>query len=71
MDAADFWERVKPSNLGSDKPVWMDFDDQWVDEVRRGLKACGVFMWYPLFCTCFSSSGHAFFFHLRSNRRMM
>lgn len=28
----------------------MTFDDQWVDEVRRGFKACGVFVWFPLYC---------------------
>lgn len=27
----------------------MVFDDEWVDEVRRGLKACKVFLWYPLY----------------------
>jgi len=27
----------------------MTFDDKWVDEVRRGLKACEVFCWYPLY----------------------
>lgn len=43
-----FWERVKPSNLQT-KPVWMNFDDAWVDQVRRGLKACTVFLWYPLY----------------------
>ncbi|GAB7353162.1 hypothetical protein MBLNU459_g3695t1 [Dothideomycetes sp. NU459] len=43
-----FWERVKPSNVAS-KPVWMTFDDAWVDQVRRGLKACTVFLWYPLY----------------------
>lgn len=46
----DFWEAVKPSRLGANKPAWMTFDDQWVDEVRRGLKACVVFLWYPLYC---------------------
>ncbi|KAN0081888.1 POT family domain containing protein [Elaphomyces granulatus] len=48
-NSVDFWEHVKPSRLGSNKPVWMDFDDQWVDEVRRGFKACKVFLWYPLY----------------------
>lgn len=43
-----FWERVKPSNV-QDKPVWMTFDDAWVDQVRRGLKACTVFLWLPLY----------------------
>ncbi|KAG5291601.1 oligopeptide transporter [Histoplasma ohiense] len=44
----DMWERAKPSNIAN-KPVWMTFDDAWVDEVRRGIKACAVFLWYPLF----------------------
>ena len=48
MRADDFWESVKPSKLGSNKPAWMTFDDVWVDEVRRGLKACTVFLWYPV-----------------------
>lgn len=45
----EYWDRVKPSRLGDAKPTWMTFDDQWVDEVRRGLKACKVFLWYPLY----------------------
>ncbi|KAL8830563.1 MAG: hypothetical protein Q9170_005681 [Blastenia crenularia] len=48
MRADDFWENVKPSHLGQNKPAWMTFDDIWVDEVRRGLKACTVFLWYPV-----------------------
>lgn len=49
MRSDEFWESVKPSKLGPNKPVWMTFDDIWVDEVRRGLKACTVFLWYPLY----------------------
>ncbi|KAH8650925.1 peptide transporter PTR2-A [Tricladium varicosporioides] len=46
----DFWNRVKPSNIApADRPEWMTFDDEWVDEVRRGLLACKVFLWYPLY----------------------
>ncbi|KAL5116317.1 hypothetical protein ACEQ8H_005775 [Pleosporales sp. CAS-2024a] len=47
-----FWERVKPSSLrgnGHSLPAWMTFDDAWVDEVRRGVIACKVFVWYPLY----------------------
>ncbi|KAK2814077.1 hypothetical protein FQN50_000481 [Emmonsiellopsis sp. PD_5] len=44
----NMWENVKPSRI-TNKPHWMTFDDAWVDEVRRGLKACAVFLWYPLF----------------------
>lgn len=32
------------------KPGWMTYDDKWVDEVRRGFKACTVFVWYPIYC---------------------
>lgn len=50
--APDFYESAKPSNVlartGS-KPSWMHFDDKWVDEVRRGVKACVVFVWYPVY----------------------
>jgi POT family proton-dependent oligopeptide transporter len=44
-----FWDDVKPSNMES-RPAWMTFDDEWVDEVRRGLLACKVFLWYPIYC---------------------
>jgi POT family proton-dependent oligopeptide transporter len=50
----DFYESAKPSRVmaanGGEKPRWMTFDDQWVDEVRRGIKACVVFLWFPLYC---------------------
>ncbi|KFY43384.1 hypothetical protein V495_03973 [Pseudogymnoascus sp. VKM F-4514 (FW-929)] len=46
----DFWNKVKPSNIPvANRPAWMTFDDEWVDEVRRGLLACKVFLWYPLY----------------------
>jgi|SRR5712672_379703 len=56
LKAADFWESAKPSNIpDSQRPTWMTFDDKWVEEVRRGFKACAVFTWYPLYCTSHSS----------------
>ena len=48
-----FWDRVKPSNV-AEKPSWMTFDDAWVDEVRRGLQACKVFLWYPIYWLSYS-----------------
>jgi hypothetical protein len=45
-----FWEDVKPSHLGAGKPGWMQFDDAWVDQVARGLRACSCFTWIPLYC---------------------
>ena len=57
MTADDFWENVKPSRFqGEDRPAWMTFDDQWVDEVKRGFKACSVFCWYPIYCACLPTS---------------
>jgi POT family proton-dependent oligopeptide transporter len=44
-----FWENAKPSKQGANKPAWMTFDDQWADEVKRGLKACAVFLWFPIY----------------------
>jgi POT family proton-dependent oligopeptide transporter len=54
LRADDFWENVKPSQVaarnGGVVPSWMTFDDQWVAELRRGIKACTVFVWFPLWC---------------------
>lgn len=47
-----FWERIKPSVLRRNNqpvPDWMTFDDAWVDEVKRGILACKVFVWFPLY----------------------
>ncbi|KAI6777624.1 peptide transporter-like protein [Emericellopsis cladophorae] len=44
------WELGKPSNVSLDqRPKWMTYDDAWVDEVRRGLMACKVFLFLPIF----------------------
>lgn len=47
------WAAVKPSNI-TNKPQWMTFDDAWVDEVLRGLKACSVFVWFPIYWLSYS-----------------
>ncbi|PFH49857.1 hypothetical protein AMATHDRAFT_62389 [Amanita thiersii Skay4041] len=44
-----FWNGAKPSFQKGAKPKWMTYDDNWVDEVERGLKACAVFLWYPIY----------------------
>ncbi|KAI0746798.1 oligopeptide transporter [Daedaleopsis nitida] len=50
MNAPDFWESAKPSYYSDEsRPGWMSFDDQWVDEVKRGFKACSVFGWFPIY----------------------
>lgn len=52
MKRDDFWTSVKPSyfeSAGLPKPIRCTWDDQWIDELRRGVKACAVFCWYPLY----------------------
>ena len=44
------WNLAKPSNVPVEqRPSWMTYDDAWVDEVRRGLLACRVFLFLPIF----------------------
>ena len=44
------WDKVRPSLVpAAERPSWMTYDDAWVDEVRRGLKACKVFLFLPIF----------------------
>ena len=50
LNDGTFWEYVKPSAIPpSTRPAWMTFDDQWVDEVKRGFSACSVFLYLPLY----------------------
>lgn len=49
----DFWERARPAAViashGGVRPSWLTYNDVFVDEVRRGLKACQVFLFFPLY----------------------
>ncbi|CAM1508353.1 Fc.00g052010.m01.CDS01 [Cosmosporella sp. VM-42] len=55
MHDGTFWENVKPSKFTDEtRPKWMNFDDAWVDELRRGFAACAVFCWYPIFWLCYN-----------------
>ncbi|KAJ6589522.1 peptide transporter PTR2A [Mycena capillaripes] len=50
LTAPDFWDAGRPSRISpAARPPWMVFDDAWVDEVRRGLRACTVFAWFPIY----------------------
>ncbi|KAF9788444.1 PTR2-domain-containing protein [Thelephora terrestris] len=50
MKAPGFWDAAKPSMLApGDRPAWMTYNDVWVDELRRGLAACKVFVWFPIY----------------------
>jgi POT family proton-dependent oligopeptide transporter len=51
MRADGFFDTAKPSRIPlAQRPKWMTFDDKWVDQVRRGFKACEVFVWFPIYC---------------------
>ena len=54
MTTHDFWDHVTPSSLspGARRPEWMNYEDDFVDEVIRGVQACKVFLWYPVFRMC-------------------
>jgi len=55
MHDGTFWENVKPSKIpAAERPKWMTFDDAWVDEVRRGFKACAVFLYFPVYWLCYN-----------------
>lgn len=61
LASPDFWEDAKPSKIAvADRPKWMVYDDNYVSEVKRGLKACKVFMW----CVCTPSRCRPFFAYL-------
>ncbi|PWN88857.1 putative PTR2-Di-and tripeptide permease [Acaromyces ingoldii] len=50
-----FWDSAKPSNIEPDlRPRWMTFDDAWVDEIRRGFKACYIFALFPFYWICYN-----------------
>lgn len=50
------WEAVKPTNLTVSHPdlaAKATWDDVFVDELKRGLRACVVFCWYPFYWLCY------------------
>ncbi|KZT02811.1 PTR2-domain-containing protein [Laetiporus sulphureus 93-53] len=50
MQSPGFWTQARPSHVPPhNRPLWMTYSDGWVDEVRRGFKACEVFLWYPIY----------------------
>ncbi|CAO3621308.1 unnamed protein product [Mucor fragilis] len=47
----------KPSNLAVSHPELVEkatWDDVFVDEFKRALRACTVFCWYPIYWLCYS-----------------
>ncbi|KAI9323526.1 POT family-domain-containing protein [Dichotomocladium elegans] len=53
----DAMDAVKPSNLAVAHPdlaANATWDDTFVDELKRALRACIVFCWYPFFWLCYA-----------------
>lgn len=49
-------EACKPSNLSASHPelaAKATWDDIFVDEIKRALKACIVFCWFPIYWLCY------------------
>ncbi|KAI8365405.1 POT family-domain-containing protein [Radiomyces spectabilis] len=50
-------EACKPSNLARDHPDLVGkatWDDVFVDELKRALRACIVFCWFPIYWLCYN-----------------
>lgn len=59
----EFWEKAKPTAVlaanGGVAPPWLTYDDEYVEEVKRGLKACAVFLFYPLYWLAYNQLGNS------------
>ncbi|KAJ7236842.1 peptide/h+ symporter protein [Mycena rebaudengoi] len=50
-----FWDPAKPSTYaGGEVPAKITWDDEFVGEVDRTMKACKVFLFFPIFWLCYS-----------------
>jgi POT family proton-dependent oligopeptide transporter len=50
-------EACKPSNLNRERPELAEkctWDDVFVDELKRTMKACIVFCWFPIYWLCYA-----------------
>ncbi|KAJ7592905.1 peptide/h+ symporter protein [Mycena floridula] len=55
IKTSDFWGTAKPSHYaGSTIPSRITWDDDFVGEVERTVKACAVFLYFPFFWLCYS-----------------
>lgn len=50
----DFWKPSKPSTYGDNVPAMITWDEQFVGEVARTVKACQIFLFMPFFWLCYS-----------------
>ena len=53
--SSTFWDPAKPSHLAeSERKPWMVYEDHWIDELSRGIKACAVFVLFPFYWLCYN-----------------
>lgn len=53
--SSSFWDSAKPSLIPeSERKPWMIYDDQWINELSRGIKACGIFILFPFYWLCYN-----------------
>ncbi|KAL4401703.1 transmembrane transporter [Malassezia pachydermatis] len=50
----EFWDYARPSNYPDPKPKWMTYEDRWIDQLARGIKACNIFVLFPLYWLCYN-----------------
>jgi len=55
LKAPDFWNNAMHSHYTDEnRPRKILWDDEFVYEVSRTVKACLVFLWFPIFWLCYS-----------------
>lgn len=52
--SSHYWDAAKPSMVQGEKPSWMKYTDSWVDELNCGVKACAIFVYFPLYWVCYN-----------------
>lgn len=51
----EFWDCVKPSNVPeNERKKWMCYDDNWIDQLRRGIQVCAIFLLFPFYWICYN-----------------
>ncbi|KAH8103419.1 peptide/h+ symporter protein [Cristinia sonorae] len=54
ISVENFWDPAKPSTYGDNLPASITWDEEFVGEVSRTVKACQVFCFFPFFWLCYS-----------------
>lgn len=52
--SSHYWDASRPSLVQGVKPKWMKYNDSWIDELSCGVKACAIFVYFPLYWVCYN-----------------